>query len=144
MPRITRGLLGGGLFHVLKRGSPRQLLFRHDDEFAAFLELLGCSVAKFPIKLWGYCLMSNHWHLVAEVPSTQKLSRWMHWLCNRQVRLFHRENQALGGGHLYQGRYKSFSIQDEGYLTTVKKETGMNRAANLAKVKSTLSQRFFW
>jgi REP element-mobilizing transposase RayT len=34
-----------------------------------------------------YCLMGNHWHWVVEVEAVSHLSRWMHWLCNRQVRL---------------------------------------------------------
>ena len=132
MPRIARGLLGGGIFHVLNRGNHRQMLFRRDEEFAAFLDLLGCSVAKFSVKLWGYCLMGNHWHLVAEVPSTTELSRWVHWLCNRQVRQMHSENVHLGGGHLYQGRYKSFPIQDESYLSNVLRYVEANHAARAA------------
>ena len=43
----------------------------------------------------------------------------MHWLTNRHVRLFHSRNAKLGGGHLYQGRYKSFPIQDEAHFWTV-------------------------
>ena len=81
MPRIVRGLLERGIFHVLNRG--------------------------------------DHWHLVAKVESVTELGRWMHWLCNRHVRLFHRGHAAWGGGHIYQGRYKSFPIQDEGYLFNV-------------------------
>ena len=76
-------------------------------------------MAKFAVTLWGYCLMSNHWHLVAEVRTSHELGRWMHWLCNRHVRLVHRDQPSLGGGHIYQGRYKSFPIQDENYLYNV-------------------------
>lgn len=119
MPRIARGCLERGTFHVLNRGNHRQPLFRQPDDFAAFLDLLACSVAKFEIKLRDYCLMGNHWHLVAEIAAVTELSRWMHWLCNRRVHHFHRDNHALGGGHLYQGRYKSFPIQNEGYLYRV-------------------------
>ncbi len=95
------------------------MLFRQPEEFALFLDLLGQSIPKFKVDLWGYCLMGNHWHLVVEVEAMSHLSRWMHWLCNRHVRLVHRENRSLGGGHIYQGRYKSFPIQDESYLYNV-------------------------
>ena len=104
---------------MLNRGNHRQMLFRHEEEFASFLEILSASVAKFEVTLWGYCLMGNHWHLVAEVRDIKELGRWMHWLCNRHVRRFHPANVSLGGGHLYQGRYKSFPIQDAGYLFNV-------------------------
>lgn len=119
MPRIARGCLERGTFHVLNRGNHRQPLFRCHDDFAVFLDLLACSVAKFEVKLYGYCLMGNHWHLVTEVATVAELSRWIHWLCNRHVRQFHSDNHALGGGHLYQGRYKSFPVQDKGYLYRV-------------------------
>jgi putative transposase len=95
------------------------MLFRRPEEFALFLDLLGQSVSQFAVKLWGYCLMGNHWHLVAAVDRPQELSRWMHWLTNRHVRMVHGRNARLGGGHVYQGRYKSFPIQDEGHLWTV-------------------------
>ena len=95
------------------------MLFRQPEEYVRFLELLSQSLTKFKVNLWGYCLMGNHWHLVAEVEAVSQLSRWMHWLCNRHVRRAHGKNKGLGGGHIYQGRYKSFPIQDESYLYNV-------------------------
>jgi putative transposase len=119
MPRIARGVVENGCFHVLNRGNHRQILFRQPEDYALFLDLLSQSVAKFAVELSGYCLMGNHWHLVASVDEQEELSRWMHWLTNRHVRMVHARNAKLGGGHLYQGRYKSFPIQDEGHLWTV-------------------------
>jgi putative transposase len=43
----------------------------------------------------------------------------MHWVCNRHVKLFHAQNRSMGGGHIYQGRYKSFPIQNECYMYDV-------------------------
>lgn len=119
MPRITRGVMGQGYYHVLNRGNHRQMLFRCEEEFAIFMGLLAESVARFPVELWGYCLMGNHWHLAVSVTAPEDMSRWMHWLCNRHVRLLHRENAGLGGGHIYQGRFKSFPVQDSDHLWTV-------------------------
>jgi putative transposase len=119
MPRIARGRLERGLFHVLNRGNHRQTLFHHEEDYALFLDLMGQACGLYAVKLWGYCLMGNHWHLLVEVEKMTDLSRWVHWLCNRHVRLTHRENRHLGGGHIYQGRYKSFPIQDEIYLYNV-------------------------
>src|ERR1039458_10229841 len=119
MPRLARGHLERGFFHVLNRGNHRQMLFRQPEEYAVFLQIVSQATAKFKVDLWGYCLMGNHWHLVVEVEAMGHLSRWMHWICNRHVRLVHRENRSLGGGHIYQGRYKSFPIQDESYLYNV-------------------------
>lgn len=119
MPRIARGGLGQGWFHVLNRGNHRQRLFTKPEDFALFLGLLAEAGERYEVKLWGYCLMGNHWHLVVETPHTKELSQWMHWISNRHVRIFHQRNRRLGGGHIYQGRYKSFPIQNEEYLYTV-------------------------
>jgi putative transposase len=43
----------------------------------------------------------------------------MHWVCNRHVKLFHAQNRSMGGGHIYQGRYTSFPIQNECYMYDV-------------------------
>jgi len=100
-------------------GNHRQTLFHQPEEFAAFLELLAQAVVKFEVELWGYCLMGNHWHFVVSVKTTKELSGWVHWLCNRHVRLLHRRSAELGGGHIYQGRFKSFPIQNIAHLWTV-------------------------
>jgi len=81
--------------------------------------LLATAGEKLPVTLWGYCLMPNHWHLVVEVIRMADLSKLVHRICNRLVRSFHRQSPRLGGGHIYQGRYKSFPIQDESYLFNV-------------------------
>jgi putative transposase len=119
MPRIARGHLEQGFFHVLNRGNHRQTLFHAPGEYGEFLELLTLSLSKFKVNLWGYCLMGNHWHMVVGVGQMSHLSRWMHWLGNKHVRTVHRRTSSLGGGHIYQGRYKSFPIQDEVYLYQV-------------------------
>jgi len=119
MPRIARGVADEGYFHVLNRGNHRQMLFRQPEEYALFLDLLGQSVTKFPVELWGYCLMGNHWDLAVSVEEMDDLSRWMHWLTNRPVRRVHSRNAKRGGGHVYQGRYQSFPIQEEGHLWPV-------------------------
>ena len=119
MPRIARGLLEPGYFHVFNRGDHGQVLFRQPEEFAVFLEVLDASVTKFGVQLWGYCLMGNHWHLVVSVKTVLELSSWMHWVSNRHVRLVRRQSAGLGGGHVYQGRYRSFPIQDSSQLGTV-------------------------
>ena len=63
--------------------------------------------------------MGNHWHLVVEVAFPAELGRWLHWLCQRHAWRHHQVHPALGRGHVYQGRFKSFPIQDEGHLYAV-------------------------
>ena len=119
MPRNARKQLQRGCFHVLNRGNQRQTLFHDEQDYALFLDLLTQGQARHNVGLWGYCLMGNHWHLVVEVARIDDLSKWLHWICTRQARLFHLARPELGGGHLYQGRYKSFPIEDEIHLFDV-------------------------
>ena len=104
---------------MLNRGNHRQQLFATAEDYRAFLELLASARERLPVQLWGYCLMPNHGHLVVEVEKMSDLSKWVHGVCNRHVRGYHRQNPRMGGGHIYQGRYKSFPIEDENYLYTV-------------------------
>jgi REP element-mobilizing transposase RayT len=87
----AQACLQGGLHHVLSRGHHRQVLFHGPGEFAQFIELMAEGQRRHGIKLWGYCLMGNHWHVVAEVSQVEMPSKWVHWPCNRHVRLFHRK-----------------------------------------------------
>jgi putative transposase len=61
--------------------------------------------------------MPNHFHLVVWPRRDGELSRWMHWLTNAQVRRFRRRHK--GSGHLWQGRFKSFPIEQDDHLWTV-------------------------
>jgi putative transposase len=70
--------------------------------------------------LLAYCLMPNHWHLVLKPRRDGDLSRFMQRLLTAHVRRHHAHYHADGaGGHLYQGRYKSFPVQEDVHLLTL-------------------------
>lgn len=74
---------------------------------------------RLPMRLTGYCLMSNHFHLVLWPHKDGDLSRWMQWLLTSHVRRYHRHYR--GSGHVWQGRFKAFPIQaDEHYWTVLR------------------------
>jgi putative transposase len=62
-----------------------------------------------------YCLMSNHWHLVLRLRTDEALGRLMGWVGVTHVR-HHEHYHTRGGGHLYQGRFKSFPVEEEVYF----------------------------
>jgi len=73
----------------------------------------------FPMRVTGYCLMPNHFHLLLWPHEDGDLSRWMQWLLTSHVRRYHRHYK--GSGHVWQGRFKAFPIQkDEHYLTVLR------------------------
>jgi putative transposase len=119
MPRTARIAPGNIVYHVLNRANGRQRLFRKPGDYEAFLELLGESIQRTPTRLLGFCLMSNHWHLVLWPREDGELSHFMQWLTNTHVRRYHQHYHTYGHGHVYQGRFKSFPIQEDGHLLTV-------------------------
>ncbi len=104
---------------MLNRGNGKQKLFYKAGDFAAFLRVLAEGVEKYPVEILCYCLMSNHWHLVLRPKVKPALGRFMGWVGVTHVRRYQEHYHERGGGHLYQGRFKSFPIQDDRHFLTV-------------------------
>ena len=119
MPRSARAIEAGLIYHVLNRGNGRMRLFHKDADFAAFEAVLAEALARYPVDLLTYCLMGNHWHLVLRPRADEALGRLMGWVGVTHVRRHHEHYRTRGGGHLYQGRFKSFPVQDDGHLLTL-------------------------
>lgn len=117
MPRTARSVEAGLVYHVLNRGNGRLRLFRKDADFEAFERVLGEGLERYPVDLLTYCLMGNHWHLVLRPQTDEGLGRLMGWVGVTHVRRHHEHCNTRGGGHLYQGRFKSFPVdEDEHFL----------------------------
>src|SRR5271157_2555432 len=63
--------------------------------------------------------MANHWHMVVRPETDKALGRWMGWVGVTHVRRYHEHYHSRGGGHLYQGRFKSFPVQEDDYFLTL-------------------------
>ena len=100
----------GGCYHVLNRGNYRQWIFSDDRAKATFERTLfeGCERAGWI--LHAYCIMSNHYHLALETPKGN-LSEGMRWLQSVFARRFN--NFRKESGHLFQGRFKSLTVQND-------------------------------
>ena len=119
MGRPLRNSLGGFVYHVLNRGNGRLPIFHKDRDYEAFLGILAETQQHVPeVRLLAYCLMPNHWHLVLWPTADGELSDFMHWLTLTHTQRWHAHYHTTGGGHLYQGRFKSFPVaSDEHFLT---------------------------
>jgi putative transposase len=104
-------------YHVLNRGNARAEVFHKDDDFAAFLELMAEAKQRLPMRILGYALLPNHFHLVLWPRGDGDLSRWMQWLMTSHVRRYHRHYH--GSGHVWQGRFKAFPIEQDEHLLAV-------------------------
>jgi len=118
MPRARRQSPGGIVYHVLNRANGRQVIFQSPHDYKAFEKILAEGLAKIPMRLTGYCLMPNHWHLLLWPYSEGDLSSFMHWTTMTHTQRWHAVHNTVGTGHLYQGRFKSFPVQSESYYLT--------------------------
>jgi putative transposase len=111
MPRTARASQGGYVYHVLNRGNARSDVFHKPEDFAAFVKLMREAHERVPMRLAGFCLMTNHFHLLLWPHADGDLSRWMQWLLTAHVRRYHRHYG--GSGHVWQGRLGAFPVQED-------------------------------
>lgn len=113
MSRPLRLEYAGALYHVTARGNAREDIFRDDEDRAVFVELLGREVGQQCWRLYAYCLMSNHYHLLIETPEPN-LGRGMRRLNQVYTQRFNRRHRRVG--HVLQGRYKAIVVDQDSYL----------------------------
>jgi putative transposase len=104
MARPTRLDLAGGWYHVLNRGIERRSIFKSSNCYSHFVELLSRLPKRFGVRIHGYVLMANHYHLQIETPQAN-LSRAIQWLNVSYSIWFNRKYQRMGP--LFQGRFKA-------------------------------------
>ena len=103
--------------HVLNRGNARSEVFHKPGDYKAFLQTISESSVRLPMRLLAYCLMPNHFHLVVRPFGNGDLSRWMQWLMTTHVQRYRKHHDH--SGHVWQGRFKGFLIQDDDLLIRV-------------------------
>jgi putative transposase len=116
-PRASRAAAGGFCYHVLNRGNARAEVFHKDGDYDAFVQIIAEASLRNPMRVLAYCLMPNHFHLALWPAKDGDLSRWMHWLLTTHVRRYQRHYHS--SGHIWQGRFKAFPVQEDDHLRVV-------------------------
>jgi putative transposase len=119
MPRQKRITKGNIVYHALNRANGRLKIFKKPDDFAAFEAILAEGCERFDMRVCGYCVMGTHWHLILWPRTDGDLSAFMKWVTVTHSHRWHAAHKTVGIGHLYQGRYKSFPVQDGLYYQTL-------------------------
>lgn len=114
MPRPKRIAIEGLIYHVINRGNNRQVVFKDSEDFEVFLMTIKKFKEKYRFKLYGYCLMNNHIHLVMEPTVKGTLSKIIQSITLSHIRLYHKKYRT--SGHLWQGRFKNPVIEADEYL----------------------------
>jgi putative transposase len=116
MPRMNRVAVGGVIYHVINRSNGRVKIFHADADYQHFEALLLEGIELIDMPLLAYCIMPNHWHLVLHPKNDGDMSEFMRWVTTTHVRQRRVMTKSVGEGHLYQGAYKSFPVQEDKYL----------------------------
>jgi putative transposase len=134
MPRIARVVVPGYAHHVTQRGNRRQQTFFGADDYVAYRELMAEWYRPCGVGVWAYCPMPNHVHLIAVPTSEDGLRRTVGEAHRRYTRRVNFRERWRG--HLWQGRFASF-VLDDYHLLTAARYVEMNpvRARLVARAK---------
>jgi putative transposase len=109
----------GEIYHALNRGNARNDIFFKQADFEAFERVISEGLEKHPVDLIAYQWMSNHWHMVLSPQKDKAMSSFLGWVTMTHTQRYHAHNKTTGYGHVYQGRYKSFPVQDDAHFHKV-------------------------
>lgn len=116
MPRVARIESESGYYHVTARGTGKRLLFEDDADREFFVGLLERLSSRHSTKVISWALMSNHYHLLCEAELAD-LKRFMSSLNTSYSQHFNGTHGHVG--HVFQGRYSSFAINNTAHLIDV-------------------------
>jgi putative transposase len=134
MPRSPRADEAGSIYHALNRGNARNPIFFKQEDYEAFERLIAEGLEKFEVDLIAYQWMNNHWHMVLSPRVDGGMSAFIGWITLTHTQRYHAHHRTTGYGHVYQGRYKSFPIEDDDHFHVVCRYVERNALrANLVK-----------
>ena len=134
MPRRARVIVPGLPHHIVQRGHNRQPVFVEDADFRYYLSNLEEWKHSLGLKVYSYCLMTNHVHLVVKADDDlTAIPRLMKRLAGRQTRYVNALEQRTGT--IWEGRYKISPIDTDEYLLSCCRYVELNpvKAGMVAK-----------
>lgn len=115
MARTARIVITGYPHHIVQRGHNRQVVFASDVDYQRYLDTLREWKEKLSCKVYAYCLMTNHVHLIIDPGVDERsLAQLMKRVAGRQTRYVNKIEKRTGS--LWEGRYKSSPISTNEYL----------------------------
>ena len=137
MARGARVEYPGALYHVIQRGNNREHIFERPEDKEYLIEQLRKSVAVDGMELYAYVVMSNHYHLALRT-CVEPLRKIMHRINTRYSLYYNRAIERAG--HVFEGRYKAISVENERYLISLIRYIHQNpvRAGICSKIQDYL------
>jgi putative transposase len=123
MARLARVVAPGIPHHITQRGNRRQRTFFQESDYQLYLDLALEWCLQHGVQIWSYCLMPNHVHLIAVPDKEESLCKAIGEVHQRYTRAV---NFRMGWrGHLWQGRFHSYPM-DESYLLATARYIELN------------------
>ena len=116
MGRKPRLEYPGGVYHIIQRGNNREYIFGNDHDKRFIIDLIKEYRDKLKFDLYGYVIMSNHYHLILKL-SDVPLQDIMHRINNKYSRNFNKTYNRTG--HVFENRYKGILVIDDKYLLSL-------------------------
>ncbi len=116
MPRTARLKSKNGIYHIIMRGINRQNLFEDEGDCTKFIQTMQRYKEICEYKLYAYCLMGNHLHLLL-MEGKEPLETVMRRICGSYVLWYNNKYDRVG--YLFQDRFKSEPVEDDTYFLTV-------------------------
>ena len=134
MARPLRLEFPGACYNLTARGDRQEPIFEDDQDRLVFLDLLAKEVLQQGWRLYAFCLMGNHYHLLLESPEPN-LVQGMRRLNGVYTQAFNRRHRRVGP--VLQGRYKSILVDKQSYLLELARYVVLNpvRAKMVASVE---------
>ena len=138
MARQLRIEYAGAIYHVTVRSNGRERLFISDFDRKYLLSRIGEAVERFRVRVYLYCLMGNHFHLVVETPQGN-LGRFMQSVLTGYGVHFNRMHGRHG--HITQGRYGARLVEGDEYLLKLSRYVHLNPVQTVTIASASLEER---
>jgi len=104
-------------YHIINRGNNREAIFIEEEDYKHYLNTIQRYKKKYGFKLFAYCLMTNHIHLLIKVTERGGISRIMQSITVAHTRYYNYKYRRCG--HVWQGRFMSPIVSEDDHLLTV-------------------------
>ncbi len=123
IPRKPRIWYPGATYHIMSRGNRKQNIFKSNEDYSMFLQIIKSTQQKFPFILHSYCMMTNHIHLQIETKDID-IGKIMSIILKKYTDYYNSKYEYVG--HLFQGRYKSILIENDSYFLQTNRYIHLN------------------
>jgi len=127
MSRVPRIYIENAVCYITSRGDHEGAIFKEDGDYKAYMELLKKTKDQFKFKLFAFCLLPNHAHLLIEPDEESTISQTMHGLSSNYTKYFNGKYKS--SGHLFQERYKMALVEKDPNIANMTAYINLNPKA---------------